>query len=385
MIRLLKGDCRAVLPDLDAASVQCVVTSPPYYGLRSYLPDGHPDKAFEIGLESSIPEYIANIVDVFRHVRRVLRDDGTMWVNLGDSYATGTRAPRQSTTTEGARVPASWANRSQPERIGTPVGYKTKDLLMMPARVALALQEDGWILRRDIIWSKPNPMPESVEDRPTTAHEFVFLLAKSPTYFYDAEAIAEEGVIPAGTRAAKGGNVRSKLKGVNGRPPEYWDYDGRRSARSVWTIPTRSYPGAHFATMPPELARRCIAAATSLIGRCPVCGQPWHRLVAKKYANPGNRTTNGPRSIERRHATAGFPVRLEKRIETIGWARDCACPHRAPVPCVVLDPFAGVATTGLAADRMGRDAVLIDLSADYRTMARARIVGDLPLFADVAD
>jgi site-specific DNA-methyltransferase (cytosine-N4-specific) len=243
--RLIIGDCRAVLPTLEAGSVQCVVTSPPYYGLRDYGtgewaggdPDcdhaqeppryngpkqfsaqvsGHASKAekhgrkvcgkcgahridSQIGLEATPAEYVAAIVGVFREVWRVLRDDGTCWLNLGDSYATGTTAPRKATKIEGPDVPASWADRSQPERVGTPPGFKTKDLMGMPWRVAFALQDDGWYLRRDIIWSKPNPMPESVTDRPTTAHEYVFLLTKRPKYFYDAEAVREEGTIPAGT------------------------------------------------------------------------------------------------------------------------------------------------------------------------------------------
>jgi DNA modification methylase len=216
---VIQGDVREVLKTLDDKSVQCVVTSPPYWGLRDYGVDD------QLGLEATPEEFVENMVDVFREVKRVLRNDGTLWLNLGDTFF-------------------------------------NKNLLGMPWRVALALQADGWYLRSDIIWNKPNPMPEPVKDRPTKAHEYIFLLTKSAKYYYDAEAIKENGEYPAGTKAAKGSAKRYSTDLVNSRPPEYKVYDGLRNKRSVWRITTKPYKGAHFATFPEELPETCIKAGT---------------------------------------------------------------------------------------------------------------------------
>lgn len=211
------GDCIQRLKERPASSVQMCVTSPPYYGLRDY---GH---AGQIGLEETLDAYIAKMVEVFREVRRVLADDGTLWLNIGDSYGKG------------------------------------KQLLMMPARVALALQADGWCLRQDIIWHKPNPMPESVRDRCTKAHEYIFLLSKSERYFYDAKAVREPEVCgrmrgPALHRDTVSTNGNSGLARREG--------DGFRNRRSVWSVATRPYKGAHFATFPPALIEPCILAGS---------------------------------------------------------------------------------------------------------------------------
>lgn len=398
MIRLLQGDCRSVLPTLAAQSVQCVVTSPPYFGLRDYGVDG------QIGLEQTPDAYVAEMVAVFREVRRVLRDDGTLWLNIGDSYcnnASTSEIPRaeQGNGSGVFCVPKETqiqARRATPNRATAIIqsGLKKKDLLMIPARVAIALQADGWYLRSDIIWHKPNPMPESAIDRPTGAHEHVFLLTKAARYFYDAEAIKEVGDIPAGTRAAKGSNVRKALKDVNGRPPEYWDYDGFRNARNVWTIATRPFSGAHFATMPPDLAERCIKAGTSERGACPACGAGYSRILEKRLV----RTAKGCHAgvIDARDIAAdkgdqganrqkdGHKPGWARADITLGWKPGCACAPASPVPCVVLDPFGGAGTTGLVADRLQRDSVLIELSPDYGTMAGARMSGDAPLLAAVA-
>ena len=216
--QIILGDVRTSLQRIDEKSVQTCITSPPYWGLRDYGEDN------QIGLEQTPDEYVAQMVAVFREVWRVLRDDGTVWLNIGDSYAGG-----------GMKIPE---------------GLKQKDLVGIPWRVALALQADGWYLRQDIIWHKPNPMPESVADRCTKSHEYVFLLTKSSKYFFDNEAIKEDGVIPAGTKGAKGSVERQNEKGVNARPPEYKIYDGKRNKRSVWTINTKPFKGAHFDVMP---------------------------------------------------------------------------------------------------------------------------------------
>lgn len=229
-INILTGDSRVMLATLPDSSVQCCVTSPPYFGLRDYGHDG------QIGLEATPDAYVAELVAVFREVRRVLKDDGTLWLNLGDSYASfrdGKATPDTSRgESEGTLVPKGSAkNRMAATFAGSAV--KHKDLIGIPWRVAFALQADGWYLRSDIIWHKPNPMPESVTDRPTKAHEYVFLLSKSARYYYDSEAIAEQAEL------------------------------NTRNARTVWAITTKPFKGAHFATMPSELAERCIKAGSA--------------------------------------------------------------------------------------------------------------------------
>jgi len=234
-IRILHGDATTCLRAMEDASAQMCVTSPPYWGLRDYGADG------QIGVEDSPDAFVLRLVEVFREVRRVLRDDGTLWLNLGDSYAAargGSYQPAETLAggTSGKMSDGSRTNRGrgdgyQPSRNAAAFGLKHKDLIGIPWRVAFALQVDGWYLRSDIIWHKPNPMPESVTDRPTKSHEYVFLLSKSERYFYDAEAIREECLTS-------------------------------RNARTVWTIATKPYAGAHFATFPPEIPKRCIKAGS---------------------------------------------------------------------------------------------------------------------------
>jgi len=227
-----QGDCREVLHGLEESSIHCVVTSPPYWGLRDYGTDG------QLGLEETPADHVANMVEVFREVRRVLREDGTLWLNYGDTYA------------------------------ATGSGLKPKDLCGIPWRVAFALQDDGWWLRQDIIWHKPNPMPESCTDRCTKAHEYIFLLAKSPRYYYDAEAIkeaaAKAGVIPGGGKKTDAGRNDGDR---DGRSMCTEPVCATRNRRSVWTIPTAPYPGAHFATFPPDLVKPCIMAGCPDGGR----------------------------------------------------------------------------------------------------------------------
>lgn len=250
---ILLGDCREILPTLDAGSARCCVTSPPYWGLRDYGVDG------QIGLEKTPEAYVSEIVAVFRDVRRVLADDGTLWLNLGDSYATGGMSNPSGKSTLGGGKDRGAALYSITRDIAP--GLKPKDLVGIPWRVAFALQADGWYLRSDIIWAKPNPMPESVTDRPTKAHEYVFLLSKGPRYFYDAAAIAED----------HGSDWLSKRKPYEikgnadrcdgGQPPQ--SAKEKRNARTVWTIPTQPTPDAHFATFPEALAERCILAGSA--------------------------------------------------------------------------------------------------------------------------
>jgi DNA modification methylase len=225
--------------------------------LRDYGRDG------QIGLEETPEEYIAAMVEVFRCVRDVLADDGTLWLNIGDSYAARVRQTKPETAgelTRNSKGVLTDFKRARPE------GYKEKDLIGIPWMLAFALRADGWYLRQDIIWHKPNPMPESVQDRCTKSHEYIFLLSKSQKYYFDHEAIREEGVIPAGTLAAKGSAERQGQKGVNARPPEYKEYDGMKNKRSVWTITTKPYEGAHFAVFPSDLIEPCILAGAPVGG-----------------------------------------------------------------------------------------------------------------------
>ena len=381
MIRLLAGDCRGVLATLPADGVQCVVTSPPYYALRSYLDASHPDKHREIGSEPTPDEYLATMVGVFREVRRVMRPDATCWVNMGDSFC-------------------------------------DKQLLMMPARLALALQADGWWVRSDIIWHKPNPMPESVTDRPTSAHEHVFLLTKSARYYYDADAVREaqetaspdhpsyRAIVQAG-RGSPNGVERQMLRGQQfgvRTTSLVKELDPRgRNLRNVWTIATAPYSEAHFATFPPALAERCIKAGTSERGCCSQCGQPWVRVTerqtvrqladaqgtwAERPAAEGY--GNAAMTTQRRDATSGLSASNSHNastpqsplVTTTGWR--AGCDHDAPVvPCTVLDPFAGAGTTLLVADRLQRDAIGVELNVEYTRMAMQRCRDDAPLFADM--
>lgn len=226
---ILVGDVREQLRTLPEASVHCVVTSPPYWGLRDYGVEG------QLGLEPTPEEHVTAMVEVFREVRRVLRDDGTAWVNYGDCYAPS---------------------------LPNGAGLKPKDLVGMPWRVAFGLQADGWYLRSDIIWAKPNPMPESVTDRPTKSHEYVFLLSKSPRYFYDADAVREPDSGRAsgnGFAGRQGGARQTNVSGGRGREERHEPGSGR-NLRDVWTVATHPFPGAHFATFPPDLIRPCIRA-----------------------------------------------------------------------------------------------------------------------------
>jgi DNA modification methylase len=304
--RILVGDCRDGMATLPDQSVQTCVTSPPYFGLRDYGHDG------QIGLEPTPDEFVAALVSVFREVKRVLRDDGTVWLNLGDSYARNA-GPEESklATLHTMGVGQKKAHEMGAMRKGDnrpPEGLKPKDLIGIPWRVAFALQADGWYLRQDIIWHKPNPMPESVQDRCTKAHEYLFLLAKSERYFYDADAIAEDlqrpPHAPGNKASADAGHLRNDV-GTD-RMQKVWGESGRRNKRSVWTITTKPYSGAHFATFPPELIEPCILAGS----------------------RPGD---------------------------------------------VVLDPFGGSGTTAAVAVGHGRRAVLCELNPEYAALAVERV------------
>jgi DNA modification methylase len=321
-VNIREGNCLDILPTMEACSVNCCVTSPPYFGLRDYGNDE------QIGLEETPEAFVESLVNVFSEVKRVLADDGTLWLNLGDSYASGGGKSQPQPGASGGLSnkklgsrgkqgsSASYGGFQRPNTLGN--GLKPKDIIGIPWRVAFALQQDGWYLRQDIIWSKPNPMPESVTDRCTKAHEYIFLLSKKAKYYYDADAIAEPF-------KHKDMQVEAKLRKAPGRlgVSNYSNGSGRNDAggytggmgfasqsetcnkRSVWEVATQPYSGAHFATFPPKLIKPCILAG------CPVGG-------------------------------------------------------------TVLDPFGGGGTTGMVALELGRSAELIELNPDYVEIIKGR-------------
>ena len=342
MNTILWGDCRASLATFKAFGVkaQTCVTSPPYYGLRSYLPDGHPDKALEVGAEETPEQFIAGLVEVFRSVRDVLADTGTAWLNLGDTYG---------------------AN---------------KQLLGMPWRVALALQSDGWILRQDIVWAKAESgdervgraMPESVRDRCSKAHEYIFMLAKSPAYYFDNEAIKEP--------AQDWGRDRDRSKMRSGTTDPKLKHGGldkvnhaMGNRRSVWRVSPAGFKGAHFAVYPYKLIEPCVLASTSERGHCPACGAIWIRQVERTAMVINKSARNEERGT--RTAAGGTMVSPASSVTT-GWAASCAC-GLAPVPDIVLDPFMGSGTTAGVALKHGRQYIGCELNRDYESLQAERI------------
>jgi len=272
-------------------------------------------------------------------------------------------------------------------------GAKPKDLLGIPWLLAFALRADGWFLRSEIIWHKPNPMPESVRDRPTKAHETVFLLTKRAQYFYDADAIREEYAEASISRAKYAVNAMTGGASQQGEHGAKISQGGAKTefpqpnpsganARSVWTIATQPYSGAHFATMPPDLAERCIRAGTSERGQCPHCGAPWARQVERETRPNWQGGEDQKHDGTHYRPNIGGGVGNDRRASLDkGWAPSCECPAHAPVPQTVLDPFGGAGTTGLVADRLQRHALLIELNPTYASLARDRIRGDAPLLA----
>jgi DNA modification methylase len=368
-VTLYHGDALETLRQLPASSVHMCATSPPFYGLRDYQADG------QIGLEDTPDQWVQRLVDVFREVRRVLRDDGTLWVEIGDSYGSSggnTHAgfneryfgkPFANDKQSEEKFPAE--TRSHPT--------KPKDLLGQPWLLAFALRADGWYLRSEIIWARPNPMPESVTDRPTKSHSTVFLLSKKPRYYWDADAIREAHA-----------DHRNGDPGMTGA-----------NARSVWTIPTQPTPFAHFATWPEKLVARMIAAGTSERGVCAECGAPWQRetevdpayAAGVAYANArrrgGAKASGGGEMVNANAGSLGPGAPRTKTTLTLGWLPSCDCfgdgrdgtyvVGPPPVPGTVLDPFAGSGTTLLVARKHGRHSIGIELNPDYCQLAADRL------------
>jgi DNA modification methylase len=530
VISLLMGDCRVTLSTLPERSVQTCITSPPYYGLRDYglaplvwggdaehehewgvwghsqrrsggtgasglsrdgraedvrlrgalaatlrqTHDGAP-YAFcpcgawlgSLGLEPTPKLYIEHLVEVFREVRRVLRDDGTIWLNLGDSYAGSGKGPSNSLQGEasciGARERGLLANRRVSGARGSagpahgkrntgqfangqaptswiPIGagYKPKDLMMLPARVAMALQADGWYLRSMIPWLKRNSMPESVNDRPATSVEYIFLLSKSRTYYWDADAVRlphfwqRDGALESNAQArqrkaeyermATGDlsglttqdSYKAAIRGERGkgrgeagnRKQTYRITDaGRNRRNSDWFLESwqgllldeqdeplalvvnpAPFKESHFATFPPKLVEPMVKASTSERGCCPECGAPWVRVSESeqiaKARNVAPDKYAGGRDERGGTWTAAMPAQTRKVITTTGWRPTCK--HDAqPVPCTILDPFGGSGTVGMVADRLGRNAILCELKPDYSQMGAVRVTNDAPMFVQM--
>lgn len=338
---------------------------------------------------------------VFREVWRVLRDDGTVWLNIGDCYSrSGPRRDKGFNERWHGKLFRSnkqgATDTDRPARLKAGA-LKSKDLVGIPWMLAFALRADGWYLRAENIWAKGvsfceswagSVMPESVTDRSTKSHEQVFMLTKRERYFYDHEAVKENGSIAAGTRAAKGSDTRSSLKDVNGRQPEYWDYDGFRNLRSVWAIGTKPFPDAHFATFPEDLVIPCLAAGTSARGVCSTCGAPWRRIVEKEPIPDDIKQefeAARQRTSEEHGRGDGFTTRrpnFKRQITGERWESTCQCGADV-IPATVLDPFAGAGTVGVVADKMGRRFIGIELNQEYiDKIATPRIRGVAPLFAE---
>ena len=373
---LYTGDAKHTLASLPAESVQTCVTSPPYWGLRDYGEDG------QLGLEETPEEYVQKLVDVFREVRRVLRDDGTVWLNIGDTYARpGAKGDNSGYGKHSDYVGdgLDLTNRTVPS------GLKEKDLTMIPSRVAMALQEDGWWVRSRIVWAKGNPMPESVTDRPTSSHEYIFLLSKSKQYYYDADAIREDATTDVERNGERKRNVGGRNDGFTRVSGSFGSEEGTRNKRDVWQVNTKPFPDAHFAVYPPELIEPCVKAGTSKKGQCSKCGAPWERVVEKEFVGDNRDKRDDQPALEADESNLSRPPNdggIADR-EFKGWEPTCDCPDHDPEPQTILDPFSGAGTTGVVALAKERDYIGIDLSRDYNEMAADRIRQDAPLMNEV--
>lgn len=408
--KILLGDVRESLKSIPDGSIHCVVTSPPYWGLRDYgtgkWEGGDPNcshkrdskqsdktstgqrnlegaigdgiyKSYcrrcgairidnQLGLEPTFDSYVEDMVGVFREVRRILRDDGTLWLNLGDSYAGSNGNGWKQTIASTNASNAGGENEDFRARIGRDDGYlKPKDLVGIPWRVALALQKDGWFLRQDIIWHKPNPMPESVTDRCTKAHEYIFLLTKKANYFFDSEAIKEPAKYPHDNRGAradsrKDAGISNAMHGMTG---------AFKNKRSVWTVNTKPYKEAHFAVFPTDLVEPCIKAGTSEQGCCSLCGAPRERVLEDKPVKQDELIGEQEELIDGQEE----PI---TETHTVAWVKTCKCKTDETVPCTVLDTFFGSGTTGVVALRLGRNYLGCELNPEYAKIATKRLADE---------
>lgn len=395
------------LRDLPDNSVQMVITSPPYWGLRDYGVEG------QIGLEATPQDYVNIMSKVFKEVHRVLREDETLFLNLGDCYTPQT-SHKGGTPYDRFKGEKNWGERSRAREPLKSWG-KHKDLVGIPWRVAFRLQEDGWYLRQDIIWAKPNPMRNPARDRFVASHEHIFLLAKRERYFFDIEAVK----IPASTKTRPfehyTGKARKDYQGTGAQNPSdvkrrilasykkqdatgnptYTGFNRRYQPKpmamrpDVWRIPTQACPEGHFATFPEELVRICILAGTSPKGACPLCGSPWQRVLepseeyeqflGKSWHDHSNDLDQGmSQEKDCRQVCADYI--------TTGWKPTCTCsPQEETVPCTVLDPFGGSGTVAKVARELGRSSVLIEINPEYVEIAKKRLRAREQLFPDAIE
>jgi DNA modification methylase len=370
---ILVGDVRIRLAEIPDGSVQTCITSPPYWGLRDYGQDA------QIGLEQTWDDYVRSMVEVFREVKRVLRDDGTLWLNLGDSYAgSNGNGYKQSIAKTNASNGGGLDEVFRSKFKLNDNGLKPKDLVGIPWRVAFALQADGWYLRQDIIWAKPNPMPESVNDRCTKSHEYLFLLSKSSKYYFDNQAIKEPSVSSIGNaqirfvgnkygdsddpkHATKSGNV--------------WKATDTRNKRDVWNIATKPFKGAHFAVMPEALVEPCILAGSPEGGSCSICNTPYSRIIEKGKIEERKTRDNMLNVIPGRDKPTrmnSVDMKVIPKI-TVGWQQCCNCDNSKSTPSLILDPFTGSGTVAVVALRNGRKFIGTELNPEYADIAVDRI------------
>ncbi len=353
---------------------------PTDWGLRKYA--GNQDLVWgnngstwrgALGLEPTPEIYVQHVVEVCREIKRVLRPDGTFWLNIGDSYAGGSGCHKGGSDKQNSNEGAT--NDFIPNKSGN--GLKPKDLVLIPERLALALQADGWWVRSRICWNKPNPMPESVTDRPTDSWEHIWMLTKSARYYFDMEAVKEKGETDPEDKAKHGfgggkNNEANSLTCHTNQPGKEWQWTPTRNLRSVWSFPTAPFKGAHFATFPPKLPELCIKAGTSEKGCCAECGSPWVRIVNKPpcphtgYTEDKNPDpeANGRRIALMRQAAREQGHEYVNETATLGWKPTCNC-NADVIPCTVLDPFTGSGTTLQVAAELGRRAVGYEISEEY--------------------
>jgi len=373
-IDIYAGDCIKSLKNMPEQSINTCITSPPYYGLRDYGVKG------QLGLEETPKQFVDNLVNVFKEVRRVLRDDGTVWLNLGDSYGAqngkgfNTHADK-GLTNRSTDMQERYGNISSHNNMKERTGLPPKSLIGIPFKVAFAMQEDGWILRQDIIWHKPNPMPESVRDRCTKAHEYIFLFSKNKKYYYDNEAIKEDSV-SVNSKGEKGKpnsvkNIGKSVEGVDGfdvrKGFKNMGAYPKKNKRSVWTVATQPFKEAHFATYPTKLIEPCILAGCPEKS-CINCGEPYLRKVVKSG------------EIQRRWSknnADGSPYEKQGSMQNIykdmGLQKQCDCQTNETKGGTVLDPFAGSGTTGIVAANHNCNSVLLELNEEYIELAKDRI------------
>jgi DNA modification methylase len=351
---VMVGDCLEELKKLPSNHFHSCITSPPYFGLRDYGEEG------QIGLEESLDGYIDALVGVCRELKRVLRDDGTFWLNLGDSYNGSGGA--------GGDYNKGGKKEGQPRYKGRDLpDFKRKDLLLVPHRVAIALQADGWFVRQDVVWAKPNPMPEPANDRCARNHEYLFLLTKQPSYYFDWVAIQEDAI----TQANSGRNQAStkhygEKNGGNGGLKKFKDkfyskgqFPTKRRKKSVWWIPTKAFKGAHFATFPPELVEPCILTTPTKV--CGECGRGYDRVP------PSSEVMNLDEAKARRSGKS-TPDSMTHEFE-----KSCECETDSTSPARIIDIFGGSGTTAGVAIRSGRDCTLIELNSEYASLIPRRV------------